>query len=98
MKRDILEELLNTIESKAKNNMATITDVELFVESWRKEAINYAHSSTLLNNSFYIGEKVLIKSCREVEISNFCEDGERVEIVDGCDYMLIDIEDLTKIV
>jgi hypothetical protein len=49
MKRDILEELLTNIERNAKNNMATITDVELFVSSWRKEAINFTHSYMTLN-------------------------------------------------
>ena len=40
MERNILEELLTTIESKAENNIATITNVSLFVDSWRKEALN----------------------------------------------------------
>jgi len=50
MDRNILEELLNTIESKAKNNMATITDVELFVSSWRKEALSICSSCEQLKD------------------------------------------------
>lgn len=37
MKRDLLEELIKTIEVNAIDNQATITDVKLWANSWRKE-------------------------------------------------------------
>lgn len=36
--KNTLENLLQTIEENAVNNALTITDVKLFVDSWRKEA------------------------------------------------------------
>lgn len=35
--KDLFEELLQTIERTAVDNKATITNVKLFVDSWRKE-------------------------------------------------------------
>ena len=37
MNKDILEELLQTIEANAIDNKVTITNVSLWADSWRKE-------------------------------------------------------------
>jgi len=37
---EAFDKLLETIEKKSINNKATIENVELFVESWKKEAKN----------------------------------------------------------
>lgn len=62
--KKMFEYLIQTIENNAVDNKATIANVELWAECWRKEmniALNYAQSSSLLNNSFEIGDTVKYK-------------------------------------
>lgn len=40
----IFEDLIETIEKNAVNNTATITNVQLWVESWKKELETYISS------------------------------------------------------
>ena len=37
MQKDWFEEIITTIEKNSKDNKATITNVELWAKSWRKE-------------------------------------------------------------
>jgi hypothetical protein len=51
-----------------------------------------------LNHDLKVGDDVWITSKKLVTISCFAEDKERVQVEDGCEYYLVDIDDLTKVV
>ncbi len=63
-----------------------------------EKAINYTRCCTELNHDFKIGDDVWITSKKLVTIADFCEDVERVQIEDGCNYYLVDKDELTKVV
>ena len=52
MNKDILEELLQTIEANAIDNKATITNVSLWADSWRKEQSLLNPSSTQVKEKY----------------------------------------------
>ena len=63
-----------------------------------QQAINFIPCCTELNHDFKIGDDVWITSKKLVTIADFCEDLERVQVEDGCNYYLVDKDELTKVV
>ena len=61
-------------------------------------AISVTRCCTELNHDFKIGDDVWITSKKLVTIADFCEDVERVQVEDGCNYYLVDKDELTKVV
>lgn len=62
------------------------------------EAINYSHCCTELNHDFKKGDDVWITSKTLVTIVDFTECGKMVQVEDGCDYYLVDIDEIKKVV
>lgn len=55
-------------------------------------------SETELNHDFKKGDDVWITSKKLVTIADFTECGKRVQVEDGCNYYLVDIDEITKVV
>ena len=64
----------------------------------REQAINYSRCCTELNHDFKKGDDVWITSKNLVTIVDFTECGKRVQVEDGCEYYLVDIDEITKVV
>lgn len=62
------------------------------------KAINYSRCCTELNHDFKKGDDVWITSKTLVTIADFTECGKRVQVEDGCNYYLVDIDEITKVV
>ena len=62
------------------------------------EAINYTRCCTELNHDFETGEDVWLTEKKIVEISSFCEDSERMEIIEDGKYKIVDKDKLNKVV
>jgi hypothetical protein len=65
---------------------------------WLEAKINYTHCCTELNHDFKIGDDVWLTEKKIVEISSFCEDSERMEIIEDGKYKIVDKDKLNKVV
>lgn len=63
-----------------------------------EEAMNVVRSCELVNHDFQIGDDVWITTKKLVVVADFCADGERVQVEDGCEYYLVDKDELTKVI
>jgi len=77
---EVFYKLLETIEKGSINNQITITNVELFVQSWKKEAESLQLRKADVNRCFSIGETVIIE--RTIYGHEF-EIGDEVLIIDS---------------
>ncbi len=98
---DIIENV-NRLEdyliNESEISLIDIQKISTYLTNIREQAINYTRCCTELNHDFKIGDDVWITSKKLVTIADFCEDVERVQVEDGCDYYLVDKDELTKVV
>ena len=97
-KIELTREELTTILQVATGNVKDfVMDSDNFIDEQLK-AINYIPCCTELNHDFERGEDVWCTEKRIVEISDFCESPDRIEIYEDGKFKIVDKDKLNKVV
>tara|TARA_R110002111_G_scaffold56448_1_gene96240 strand:+ start:120 stop:425 length:306 start_codon:yes stop_codon:yes gene_type:complete len=98
LRKKYKEETKQPITEKPTGNFDYFKDEYVFWLEEQLEAINFTHCCTELNHDFETGEDVWLTEKKIVEISSFCEDSERMEIIEDGKYKIVDKDKLNKVV
>ena len=74
--KEVLENLISTIEKNSTDNKATITNVDLWVKSWREELSKVNNS--VLDDVIKCEHNNISKRVFEKGCYNYCEDCKQI--------------------